>query len=66
MDSSNGNDGQLGEVMRRLTLEIRDGLKHGFFELSLVCETVKGRKRRLTINSGKKHQFTISEEEIDD
>ena len=51
--------------MRRLTYEVRDGLRHGFFELSVQCEMVKGHKRRLIIKAGKHHQFTIPEGEID-
>ena len=64
MESLDGNDTQLGEAMRRLDREVRDGLRHGFFELSVECETVKDRKRRLIIKAGKTHRFTIPLEEI--
>ena len=63
--SPDGHDTQLDEAMRRLICEVRDGLRHGFFELSVQCEMVKGRKRRLIIKAGKTHQFTIPEGEID-
>jgi hypothetical protein len=43
---------------------IRDGMKHGFFEYTVACEIVNGRKRRLTITAGKSHQYTIPEEEV--
>ena len=65
MQSLDENDTQLGEAMRRLDREVRDGLRHGFFELSVECETVKDRKRRLIIKAGKTHRFTIPLEEID-
>ena len=51
--------------MDRLSREVRDGLRHGFFELTVACEIVKGGKRGLTIKAGKKHRFTIPEEEIE-
>ena len=50
--------------MEHLTREVRDGLRHGFFELTVACEMVNGRKRRLTIKAGKNHLFTIPEEEL--
>ncbi len=51
--------------MDRLSWEVRDGLLHGFFELTVACEIVKGGKRGLTIKAGKNHRFTIPEEEIE-
>lgn len=51
--------------MDRLYKEVRDGLRHGFFELTVACEIVKGGKRALTIKAGKNHRFTISEGEIE-
>ena len=53
------------QVLERLTREVRDGLRHGHFELTIVGEIVKGRKRGLTIKAGKSHRFTIPEEEIE-
>ena len=40
------------------------GLQHGFFELTVKGEIVKERKRRLIVQSGTSHQFTIPEEEL--
>ncbi len=51
--------------MDRLTREVRDGLRHGFFELTVACEIVKGGKRGLTIKAGKNHRFIIPEEELE-
>ncbi len=50
--------------MERLTREVYDGLRHGFFELTVVCEIERGGRRGLTIKAGKSHRFTIPEEEI--
>lgn len=48
-----------------LEREILDGLRHGFFDLQIACEIVKGGKRGLTIKAGKNHRFTIPKEEIE-
>ena len=53
--------------MDRLIREVRDGLRHGFFELSVACEIVKGGKgnRGLIIKAGKTYRYTIPKEEIE-
>ena len=61
----NTNESALELAMDRLSREVRDGLRHGFFELSVACEIVKGGKRGLTIKAGKNHRFTIPLEEIE-
>ena len=48
----------------RLHEILMDGLSHGFFECTVTCEMVNGRKRRLIIRAGKSHQFVIAEEEL--
>ena len=65
MTPTNSNKPTLAQAMDRLSREVRDGLRHGFFELTVACEIVKGGKRGLTIKAGKNHRFTISEEEIE-
>jgi hypothetical protein len=55
----------LDQALERLTEEVRDGLRHGHFELTVVGEIVKGKKRGLTIKAGKSHRFTIPEEAIE-
>jgi hypothetical protein len=56
---------QLQQATDCLTREISDGLRHGFFELAVTCETVNGKMRRVTIKAGKNHRFTIPEKEIE-
>lgn len=56
--------GALADALSKLTEEVRDGLRHGFFQFEVTCEVMKGRKRRLTIKAGKSHQFIIGEEEL--
>lgn len=65
MKPTNSNKPALAQAMDRLSREVRDGLRHGFFELTVACEIVKGGKRGLTIKAGKNHRFTIPEEEIE-
>jgi hypothetical protein len=55
---------ELNRALRRLESEVRDGLGHGFFELSVTCEVIKEGKRRLTIKVGKSYQFIIAEHEL--
>jgi len=58
------NRSDLERAMERLSREVLDGLKHGFFELTVVGETVKDQKRRLTVKAGKTHLYYIPEEEL--
>jgi hypothetical protein len=60
-----GNISELEKAMAKVTSELRDGLKHGFFDYRLRGEIVKGRKRQLVLEAGKKYKFTILEEELD-
>ena len=65
MVSTYSDKPEVEKAMERLSREVRDGLRHGFFELTVACEMVNGRKRRLTIKAGKNHLFTIPEEEME-
>ena len=56
--------GEIEKAEEKLLGEIREGLRHGFFDYSVSCEIVTGRMRRLTIKAGKSHQFTIPEDEV--
>jgi hypothetical protein len=56
--------GQVREPLDRLEGLVVDGLKHGFFDYSIVCEIGNGGKRRLVTRAGKSHKFTISAEEV--
>jgi len=58
-------EGELGEALEKLHEVILEGLKHGFFDCSISCELIRGRKRRLTIRAGRSYQFTIAQEELE-
>ena len=60
---TDGNS-QLEKAIAKVTSELREGLKHGFFDYRLRGEIVSGRKRQLVFEAGKKYKFTISEEEV--
>ena len=55
--------GQVREALDRLEGLIVDGLKHGFFDYSIACETSNG-KRHIVIQAGKSYKFTIPESEL--
>lgn len=55
----------LNNAISKLLDEVRNGLRHGFFEFSVCCEIVKDHKRRFTIKAGKTYQYVIAEEEIE-
>ena len=56
--------GQLRETLDCLEELVVDGVRHGFFNFSIVCEIANGGKRKLVIRAGKSHQFTIPEDEV--
>jgi hypothetical protein len=59
------NKSQMEKARECLIREIDEGLRHGFFDLRVVCEMINGKKRRLTIKAGKNHRFTIPAEDIE-
>ena len=65
--SNHGNaarDSGLDSALAKLEQEVRDGLRHGFFELTVTGAIEKNLKRSMVIKAGKSHKFTISEDEI--
>jgi len=56
--------GQVRDALDRLEGLVVDGLKHGFFDYSIVCEVGNGGKRHLVIRAGKSHKFTIPADEV--
>jgi hypothetical protein len=55
---------QAREAFERLDSLLIDGLCHGFFEISISCQLIGGKKRELTIKAFKSYRFTIPENEI--
>jgi hypothetical protein len=50
-------------ALSRVLAELRDGLRHGYFEYTLTCEVVGQERRRMTLRAGKSYQFVISKDE---
>lgn len=63
-NAANSEEHELQRAFRKLESEIHDGLRHGFFELSVTSEVIAAGKRRLTIRSGKSFQFIVPEEDL--
>ena len=64
MRDTGPRDRQLRDALDHVERIIVDGLRHGFFEYSISCEMISGRKRQLLIRAGKSHKFTIPENEL--
>ena len=54
-----GADGELAAALELIEREVRAGLAHGFSELTVACEVVAGKKRQLTIRSGRSFRFVL-------
>jgi hypothetical protein len=52
---------ELQRALEKLEAEIRDGLRHGFFEYTITGEVIQGGKRRVLIKAGKSYLFIIPE-----
>jgi hypothetical protein len=61
---SGSAEGALDEACDRMTRELMDGVRHGFFEMTVAVETMASKKRRILIKAGKSHQFIVREEEV--
>jgi hypothetical protein len=53
----------LDKALHRLMAEFHDGLRHGYFDISVTCEVIGQDSRRVTIRAGKTYQFKIPESE---
>ncbi len=60
----NAYGGQMREALDRLRDLVVDGLKHGFFDYSISCETGNKGKRQLVFRAGKSYKFTIPEDDL--
>ena len=63
--NTTSSDDVLTRTLDYVRHQLLDGLRHGFFELTVSCEIVKDHKRRLIVKAGKSEQFTISAEEVE-
>jgi hypothetical protein len=64
LGSPQAHNGETAAALAQIEQIVVDGLKHGFFEYSIVCQIVKGGARQLVVRAGKSYQFTIRQEDI--
>ena len=55
--------GVLDRAIARLTAEIVDGLRHGYFDFRLDCELASHERRQLVLHAGKSYRFSIPKDE---
>jgi hypothetical protein len=56
-DASEG--GELKAACEHMARELLDGVRHGFFEMTVSVETVQSKKRCITIKAGKSYRFIV-------
>ena len=56
---------QLEATLRRVIDEIRGGVRHGHFEITVSGEIVKSDMRRVVVKAGRSYQVLIPSKEID-
>ena len=54
---------QTGQALKKIESEVREGLRHGFFKITLECKVANGKRRDFVVKAGKHHRYLISEEE---
>jgi hypothetical protein len=63
MEEITQDSSQTGQALKKIEREIREGLRHGFFEITLECKVANGKQRDFVVKAGKHHRYLISEEE---
>jgi hypothetical protein len=51
--------GELKAACEHIVREVIGGVEHGFFNMSVKVETVQGKKKQVTVVSGKSYRFTV-------
>ena len=62
--SPRSHNGETAAALAQIEQIVVDGLKHGFFEYSIVCQIVRGGARQLVVRAGKSYQFNIRQDEL--
>jgi hypothetical protein len=64
MTPTRPTENPLQDACEQMTRLLTDGVKHGFFAMTVEAETVQSKRRRITIRAGKSYQFVVSEEHV--
>ena len=51
------NGGELKAACEHIVRELVDGVRHGFFEMTVTVETMQAKKKSITIKAGKSYRF---------
>jgi hypothetical protein len=51
--------GELKAACEHMTRELIDGVRHGFFEMTVSVETKQAKKTCITIRAGKSYRFIV-------
>lgn len=54
----------LARAIAKIEAEVRDGVTHGHFDLTVSCKIANNGKRELVVKAGKNHKYLIPEEEL--
>ena len=55
-DAGEPPEGEL-KAAEHMVRELHEGVRHGFFEMSVTVETLQAKKRCITIKAGKSYRF---------
>jgi|HubBroStandDraft_6_1064221.scaffolds.fasta_scaffold32949_5 hypothetical protein len=64
MEGTSVDRGQLVTAMKKIDAEVRDGLKHGHFEITITCSVGNKGVRELVLKAGKNHRYRIAFEDL--
>lgn len=66
MNDTHGNAGcSLTDVIELIRQEICKGAKHGFYNMGVEVEVVKGDRRQFTIRAGRSWRFVLRPDELE-
>ncbi len=56
-DAGESASGELKSACEHIVRELLDGVRHGFFEMTITVETVQSKRKCITIKGGRSHRF---------
>jgi hypothetical protein len=58
-DASESAGGELKLACEHMARELIEGVRHGFFEMSVTVEMMQSKKRCITVKAGKSYRFVV-------
>jgi hypothetical protein len=52
-------EGELQEACEHIARALIDGVRHGFYEMTVKVETMSSKKKSITIKGGKSYRFVV-------